>query len=157
MNMSTTENLLSASQFLEYWQGHRRLTRRIIAAFPEEQLFTFSAGGMRPFGVIAWELHTVADDTLRGLQTDDWTYNQRPHPTSQQALLEQWDTLDKDLESRFLSIAPEQLSKVHQLPWFPMSGFATLFYMTDNENHHRGQGYVYLRSLGIEPAPFWER
>ena len=23
--------------------------------------------------------------------------------------------------------------------------------------HHRGQGYVYLRALGIEPPPFWER
>ena len=27
----------------------------------------------------------------------------------------------------------------------------------DNETHHRGQGYVYLRALGIEPPQFWER
>jgi uncharacterized damage-inducible protein DinB len=27
----------------------------------------------------------------------------------------------------------------------------------DNEIHHRGQGYVYLRALGIEPPPFCER
>ncbi|WP_367868755.1 DinB family protein [Pedobacter sp. WC2423] len=27
----------------------------------------------------------------------------------------------------------------------------------DNEIHHRGQGYVYLRSLGIEPPFFWDR
>jgi uncharacterized damage-inducible protein DinB len=27
----------------------------------------------------------------------------------------------------------------------------------DNEVHHRGQGYVYLRALGVEPSPFWER
>ena len=26
-----------------------------------------------------------------------------------------------------------------------------------NEIHHRGQGYVYLRALGIEPPPFYER
>ena len=37
----------------------------------------------------------------------------------------------------------------------PMVG--SWFYFLDNENHHRGQGYVYLRSLGIEPPPFWER
>jgi uncharacterized damage-inducible protein DinB len=30
-------------------------------------------------------------------------------------------------------------------------------YVIDNEIHHRGQGYVYLRELGIEPPPFWER
>jgi uncharacterized damage-inducible protein DinB len=32
-----------------------------------------------------------------------------------------------------------------------------LLYIIDNEIHHRGQGYVYLRSLGIEPPHFWER
>ena len=32
-----------------------------------------------------------------------------------------------------------------------------LLYCIDNEIHHRGQGYVYLRALGIEPPPFWER
>jgi uncharacterized damage-inducible protein DinB len=30
-------------------------------------------------------------------------------------------------------------------------------YAIDNEIHHRGQGYVYLRALGIVPPPFWER
>jgi uncharacterized damage-inducible protein DinB len=158
MNTSTAENaLLTPAQFLEHWQGHRNLTRRVIEAFPDDQLFTFTAGGMRPFGVIAWELHGVADDTLRGLQENDWTMSQRPLPDSKRALLEQWDALDGNLASRFSSIAPEQLSKVHELPWFPMVGYATLFYMIDNEIHHRGQGYVYLRSLGIEPPPFWER
>lgn len=32
-----------------------------------------------------------------------------------------------------------------------------LLYVIDNEIHHRGQGYVYLRALGIEPPPFYER
>ena len=158
MNTSATETvLLTAAQFLEHWQGHRKLTRRVIDAFPEDQLFGFTAGGMRSFGVIAWELHVVSDDTLRGLQTNDWATSQQTHPNSKQALLEQWDALDQSLESRFLGIAPEQLTKLHQLPWFPMVGHATLLYMIDNEIHHRGQGYVYLRSLGIEPPPFWER
>lgn len=30
-------------------------------------------------------------------------------------------------------------------------------YVIDNEIHHRGQGYVYLRALGVEPPAFWER
>ena len=158
MNTSTTETvLLTTAQFLNHWRGHRTLTRRVIEAFPEDQLFTFTAGGMRPFGVIAWELHGVSDDTLRGLQTGDWAMPERSAPSSKQALLEQWNALDQHLESKFLGIAPEELSKVHQLPWFPMVGYATLLYMIDNEIHHRGQGYVYLRLLGIEPPPFWER
>ena len=32
-----------------------------------------------------------------------------------------------------------------------------LMYVIDNEIHHRGQGYVYLRTLGIEPPAFYER
>ena len=32
-----------------------------------------------------------------------------------------------------------------------------LLYIVDNEIHHRGQGYVYLRALGIEPPPFYVR
>ena len=38
-----------------------------------------------------------------------------------------------------------------------MSIYALFLYVVDNEIHHRGQGYVYLRSLGIEPPPFYER
>jgi uncharacterized damage-inducible protein DinB len=38
-----------------------------------------------------------------------------------------------------------------------MPGIVTIQYAIDNEIHHRGQGYVYLRALGIEPPPFWER
>jgi hypothetical protein len=34
---------------LEHWQGHRRVTRRMIQAFPDDALFGFSIGGMRPF------------------------------------------------------------------------------------------------------------
>ena len=37
------------------------------------------------------------------------------------------------------------------------SGINTILYGIDNEIHHRGQGYVYLRALGIEPPHFWER
>jgi uncharacterized damage-inducible protein DinB len=32
-----------------------------------------------------------------------------------------------------------------------------ILYFIDNEIHHRGQGTVYLRSLGIEPPAFWNR
>jgi len=68
--VSSSTLVIPAPALLEHWQGHRRLTRRVIEAFPEDQLFSFSI---------------------------------------------------------------------------------------DNEIHHRGQAYVYLRALGIEPPPFYER
>jgi uncharacterized damage-inducible protein DinB len=35
--------------------------------------------------------------------------------------------------------------------------YSLLSYIIDNEIHHRAQGHVYLRSLGLEPPPFWDR
>lgn len=40
---------------------------------------------------------------------------------------------------------------------YPGTGYSILLYAIDNEIHHRGQGYVYLRALGIEPPGFYER
>ena len=38
-----------------------------------------------------------------------------------------------------------------------MPGWVAAIYAVDNEIHHRAQGYVYLRALGIEPPAFYER
>lgn len=54
--MGTTETarvdqlseVISQQELLAHWQGHRDLTRRIIAAFPENDFFNFRIGGMRP-------------------------------------------------------------------------------------------------------------
>jgi len=40
---------ITSAQLLEHWQGHRNLTRRVIEKFPEDQMFSFSIGGMRTF------------------------------------------------------------------------------------------------------------
>ncbi|MDP1570083.1 MAG: DinB family protein [Vicinamibacterales bacterium] len=40
---------------------------------------------------------------------------------------------------------------------YPGTGYDILLYAIDNEIHHRGQGYVYLRALGIEPPGFYDR
>jgi uncharacterized damage-inducible protein DinB len=38
-----------------------------------------------------------------------------------------------------------------------MPVYDLFFYLIDNEIHHRGQGYVYLRALDIEPPFFPDR
>jgi len=58
------------------------------------------------------------------------------------------------------AIAVVKRNKQKTLPVLPKYTGVTndlLLYTIDNEVHHRGQGYVYLRALGIEPPPFWER
>ena len=55
-----TESVLTADEVLANWQGHRRVTRRTIEAFPEDKLFQFSVGGMRPFAELVSEFIRMA-------------------------------------------------------------------------------------------------
>ena len=74
--------VVPAEALLEHWQGHRRLTRRVIDAFPEDRLYSFSIGSMRPFGAMALELLIMAEPTARGIVTGQWdqslTREERP-------------------------------------------------------------------------------
>jgi hypothetical protein len=57
---------------LDHWQGHRRLTRRVIAAFPEDKLFTLSVGSMRPFGEMVKEFLKMTEPIAHGVATGEW-------------------------------------------------------------------------------------
>ncbi|MBB6017199.1 DinB family protein [Deinococcus radiopugnans] len=152
-------SILSPAQFLGHWQGHRRLSRRVIEAFPEDQLFSFSIGGMRPFGVLAWEIHQVSELTLNGMRTGEWTMPQWRDGTSADRveLLRVWDELTARIQAELPTVDLNFFSQVHPLPWGEMSGWDAAIYTIDNEIHHRGQGYVFLRALGTEPPAFYER
>ena len=50
---ASTTTVITPQALYEHWKGHRRLTRRVIEAFPERELFEFSVGGMRPFATLA--------------------------------------------------------------------------------------------------------
>ena len=56
---------ISAKRLLDHWQGHRRLTRRMIDAFPDDKLFSFSVGSMRPFGELVMEMLAMASPMAR--------------------------------------------------------------------------------------------
>ncbi|MBZ9713459.1 DinB family protein [Deinococcus multiflagellatus] len=154
----STATALSVPDFLAHWQGHRALTRRVIQAFPEEQLFTFSVGGMRPFGVQATEIHLVSAMTVDALHSGQWPApDWAAGPTTQAELLREWDALSERLSQVGASTDPAFFSARHALPWGEMPGWVAAIYAIDNEIHHRAQGYVFLRALGLEPPAFYER
>ncbi len=162
--MTTTEvmqvQVLSAGDLLKNWQGHRRLTRKVIEAFPEDKLFTFSVGGMRPFSEMAIEFIKMAVPIVDGVATGKWVEfgNSGPKLETKAAILQIWDEQTADLNEKFWEIPPHRFSEVDKaFGQWEMSGLAMIQYAIDNEIHHRGQGYVYLRALGIEPPHFWER
>jgi uncharacterized damage-inducible protein DinB len=155
---ATATPIMSSQQFLEHWQGHRALTRRVIEAFPEDKLFTYSIGGMRPFSAFAMELLGMAVPTLNGVITGKWEQFTEAKATTKAELLRMWDAATKEIDTLWPRIPPARFQEVDTaFGQWKMPVYELLLYVRDNEIHHRGQGYVYLRSLGIEPPHFWER
>ena len=159
MATATTEvSVETASDLLKNWQGHRRLTRRVIEAFPEDKLFEFSVGGMRPFAELAWEFIRMAVPIAEGVATGKWAEFKGSKVNTKADLLEVWDTQTAKLDEVFAQIPPERFTQIDKaFGQWEGRGIDTIQYAIDNEIHHRGQGYVYLRALGVAPPPFWER
>lgn len=155
----TEVNVLTANEVFQNWQGHRKLTRRTIEAFPEDKLFSFSIGGMRPFSEMAWEFIRMAVPIVNGVSTGKWEDLKATKPPATKAeLLKIWDENTAELNAKFPAIPAHRFTeKDKAFGQWENTGIATIQYAIDNEIHHRGQGYVYLRALGIEPPHFWER
>ena len=149
---------VTAEALLAHWQGHRRLTRRLIEAYPQDKLFTHSIGGMRTFGELAMELLSMGAPMVRGTVTGDWqtSWDRSPRPKAE--LLRAWDEATTEIDDLWKQIPPERFSETIKA-FGQYEGVASdlLLYVIDNEIHHRGQGYVYLRSLGVDPPPFYDR
>ena len=153
---STT--FITPSALLEHWQGHRRLTRRVIDAFTDDQLFTFSVGGMRPFGELALEMITIAAPMVRGAVSGDWSAPSDRSAKPKADVLRLWDEATEQLNTLWPQIPAVRFSEtLTAFGQWPGLLHDLILYVVDNEIHHRGQGYVYLRVLGIEPPPFYER
>lgn len=162
--MTTTaianQQFISSAQILEHWQGHRNLTRRVIEAFPEKELFEFSIGGMRPFAKLAVELISIAGPALKGIveQQEEKFSEEAFKPKTKEEILAKWDSETEVINQYFNQISEERFQETFNLFGeyeFPV--YQNILYFVDNEVHHRGQGYTYLRALGIEPPFFWER
>jgi uncharacterized damage-inducible protein DinB len=150
--------VISPEQFREHWQGHRTLTRRTIAAFPDDKLFTYSVGGMRPFSTLAMEFIGMAVPTLEGIITGTWSQYSPTETKTKDDLLRLWDETTVGIDQRWPKIRAQQFQEVvTAFGQWKMPIYGLLAYVIDNEIHHRGQGYVYLRSLGIAPPAFYER
>ena len=157
--------IFTPEALLDHWQGHRRVTRRMIEAFPEDELFIYSIGGMRPFSAMVMEFIGMAEPGMDGVATGNWdTVKALPHhdkkfwPKTKKELLQRWDQVTEKIDRLWLQIPPQRFNELDKAfgQWEgPVYSFIT--YWIDNEIHHRGQAYVYLRSLGIEPPAFYDR
>jgi uncharacterized damage-inducible protein DinB len=69
-----------------------------------------------------------------------------------------WDDTTRRIDAVWPQIPPARFEEVDTaFGMYEGVIHGLLFYWIDNEIHHRGQGYVYLRALGIEPPAFYDR
>lgn len=153
--------LLTPASLLEMMEGNRRLTLRTIEAFPEEALFRFKAAeAMRPFADMVKEILDIEDGYVRGVATGEWVFNPHKGLNTKQALLDACAAVRRRTLELWPKITVERLLAEESDPFFeptPQTNLSRFIYALENEIHHRGQGYTYLRMLGIEPPPFYER
>jgi uncharacterized damage-inducible protein DinB len=163
--VQTDTNIIAPEVLLEHWQGHRRVTRRMIEAFPEHELFNFSIGGMRPFAQMVAEFVGMASPGIHGVLTGEWRmveeldYHQGTGlPKTKKELLQRWDEVTEKIDRIWPQVPPQRFQEL-DIAFGQYEGpvYSFIQYWIDNEIHHRGQGYVYLRALGIEPPAFWDR
>ncbi|SEI99187.1 Uncharacterized damage-inducible protein DinB (forms a four-helix bundle) [Dyadobacter sp. SG02] len=161
---TTTTNVISAEALLDHWQGHRRLSRKVIEAFPEDQFYTFSIGGMRTYAQLTMEMIGLAAPGIRGVVFGDWTFSEpvldysTPAPATKAEVLHLWDLVTEYIDTLWPQIQPQRFQEREAaFGMYENTIVGTIQYLIDNEIHHRAQGYVYLRALGVEPPAFWDR
>ncbi len=154
------QEVISSSDFLNHWQGHRNLTRKVIDVFPEDAFFNHTIGGMRTFSAMIMELLGIAGPGIKEIATGKTvTLNEHmEHNNSKENVLKMWDNATDEINEYWNQINLEDFqNKITLFGQYEGTVTSSILYFIDNEIHHRGQGYVYLRSLGIEPPMFWER
>jgi uncharacterized damage-inducible protein DinB len=156
------EGFTTTDAMLIHWQGHRKLTRKVIEAFPEDKLFNFSIGEMRPFSAMINEIVSIASIGIQDLFKDKPTSlhsvdDELPLNTKEEILIS-WDKLTVMINQIWPQIPQESFYEVIKA-FGEYEGVTSdiMLYWIDNEIHHRAQAYVYLRALGIEPPAFWDR
>ncbi|MEJ4087124.1 DinB family protein [Galbibacter orientalis] len=162
-NNQTKENvttILTPDELLKHWQGHRTLTRRVIELFPEKEFFTYKIGGMRTFAEMTMELIGIAAPGMKEIVIGNTEKLREDfdHGGKKLAILELWDKSTEEINSYWEQLETKDFSREMKLfGEYDGTVMSFILYFIDNEVHHRGQGYVYLRSLNIEPPFFWER
>lgn len=138
---------------LRYWQNVRKLTLRLFDLFPEDRFDFRPVKTVRSVAeqfdhILVVELHIRI-----GLVTGEWNRarlsgeRDRGRQTLRNKLFnEHRKTIG------LLRLLPEgRFLQVYETPFGRLTGESAVFVAIDEEIHHRGNLYTYLRLLGVEP------
>jgi len=160
MDTLTTPQVINSAYLLKHWQGHRNLTRKVIEAFPEKDFFEFTIGGMRTPAQWVREILMLGAPALKAIvdHSEEPCSEDRFVLKTKAEFLAKWDECTAAINANWEELSAEDFHRDFNL--FGLYNFPVIqniLYFIDNEIHHRGQMFVYLRALDITPPFFWER
>lgn len=147
--------------FMQVWEDNRILTNNIARTLAaagawDKQL----VAGMRPFRQLMLEIIGIERWNVRGLAHENWEFEDLPKELQTAPANEVMQFSQKVREETrqlwsgipFEAFIRERPAPAPYIPAGQALGWLT--YALENEIHHRGQGFVYLRLLGQEPPAF---
>ena len=158
LEKTATASFISPADMLAHWLGHRKVTRKVITAFPEKELFEFSIGGMRTFSAMVHELLALGAPGMReiAMDTGEKLNEAIKEANTKENILRLWDEATEEITRLWAQVPAERFNeKILAFGQYEGTVWSTILYYIDNELHHRAQAYVYLRALNIEPPFFY--
>lgn len=142
--LNTLSNgIMTRGSLFNHWKGHRRVTRRLIEIFPEEQMFEFSIGGMRSFVEMIKEISGLTGVGLSGQVTG------KSMVCTKAGLLHLWDEITAEIDRLWPQIPSPLFQEVTQA-FVEYEGYTLdlILYWIDSEIYHSTADDVYLRAWG---------
>lgn len=147
--------------FMNVWEENRRLTDKVATVFCEAGVMDETpVPGMRSFRKLLLEIWGIEQVYARGLATENWKFEFLPESYNTcpiEELITVGRSVREETRNLWTTVTEEALKKERPTPFqgHPEGrAIEWLTYALENEIHHRAQGYVYLRLLGLEPPAF---
>lgn len=138
---------------LRYWQNVRKLTLRLFDLFPEDKFDFRPVETVRSVAEQFDHILVVELFTRIGIVTGEWNRARFSSERDKSRSVLR-DKLFKEHQKTIglLRLLPEgRFMQVYETPFGRLTGETAVFEAIDEEIHHRGNLYTYLRLLGTEP------
>jgi uncharacterized damage-inducible protein DinB len=144
---------MTKNAILKYWENVRKLTLKVFDLFPHDKFDYRPADEIRSVAeqfdhILICELYARI-----GILTGVW--DRAPfsgqRDLSRATLREKLYNENRKTLGLFRMLAEGQYIKIYTTPFGAISGEALIYETIDEEIHHRGNLYIYLKILGIAP------
>ena len=144
---------MTKSSFLKYWANVRKLTLRLFDLFPEDRFEYRPVETVRSVAEQFDHILIVELYTRIGMVTGQWSLApfSGERDLSRNRLRDKLYNEHKKTLGLLGLLAEGQFMRIYDTPFGAISGEIIIYEAIDEEIHHRGNLYTYLRMLGIEP------